>query len=627
MSYRFTYLLVFGLLLSLNLSAQVVINTNPANSITSVVNNLAGNGVKISNISWYFPADAVLQPWGQFTDNNNAIGLSKGLLLTTGAAVYARGPNNDSEKSQQNGDNYEDPDLKGLVDPSIDIMDVAYVEFDIVSSSPVLSFNYVFGSEEYMEYVNENYNDIFGFFISGPGITGKKNLALIPNTGISVGVTTLNENSYSQYYRDNGTGYTPSIHKNLQYDGYTVVLNASIEIIPCQTYRIKLAIADAKDDKVDSGVFIEQGSFRSEDAPQVRIEYEHIRFPFGLEECNDANIIFKRPLSSTTDTTKLTYKLTIGGSAQNGIDYSTLNDTVIIPKFEDSVVVNIHPLADLLEEGTETIIINIESQCPNFPAVKTFEVPIRDRFDFPLSPEKICKGQGIELNENSTGRDSMFWENNPYLSCTDCPSPIATLPFTEYINYTVKDTASGCLAIDSVLVTVYDLKADFAYHSEQCYTSLDIFFDNKSQNAHNYTWDFGDNTTSSEVSPQHYYPFNNTQQPVQYVVTLTVSRDDPSCVADTSFTIAILEPLYTPNLITPDGNRKNDYFHIIGISNQCWTLVLYNKWGAIVYKNEKYDNTFNGDDVAEGVYFYELYNSQQDRNYKGWLEIRSKYAD
>ena len=625
MSYRFTYLLVFALLLSLNLSAQVIINTNPANSITSVVNSLAGNGVKISNVSWYFPASAPLQSWGQFTDNGNTLGLSKGLLLTSGSAINARGPNNDPGKSTNNGDYYEDPDLKTLVDPFTSIYDVSYVEFDIVTSSPVLAFDYVFGSDEYTEWIG--YNDVFGFFISGPGITGTQNLAVIPGTSIPVSVSNINPFSYSQYYRYNGEGYTPSAYKNLQYDGFTTVLTASIEVIPCQTYHIKLAISDASDKVLDSGVFIEQGSFRSEDAPQVRIEYEHIRFPFGLEECNDANIIFKRPLGSTTDTTKLTYKLTIGGSAQNGIDYSAFNDTVIIPKFEDSVVVNIHPLADLLEEGEEKITINIESQCPNFPAIKTFEVPIRDRFDFPLSPEKICKGQGIELNENSTGRDSMFWENNPYLSCTDCPSPIATLPLTEYINYKVKDTASGCFAIDSVLVTVYDLKADFTYHSEQCYTSLDIFFDNKSQNAHSYTWDFGDNSTSTEVSPQHYYPFNNTQQPVQYVVTLTVSRNDPSCVADTSFTVAILEPLYTPNLITPDGNRKNDYFHITGISNQCWTLVLYNKWGAIVYKNENYDNTFNGDDVAEGVYFYELYNSQQDRKYKGWLEIRSKYAD
>jgi gliding motility-associated-like protein len=117
-------------------------------------------------------------------------------------------------------------------------------------------------------------NDVFGFFISGPGISGQQNIALIPGTGVPVSINTLNNGtvgtavftpdpncilSNSGYFVDNDN--PPGL--TVQYDGFTTVLTAIAKVMPCQTYHLKFAIADGGDDAYDSGVFLETESFMS----------------------------------------------------------------------------------------------------------------------------------------------------------------------------------------------------------------------------------------------------------------------------------------------------------------------------------------------------------------------------
>ena len=129
-----------------------------------------------------------------------------------------------------------------------------------------LQINYVFASEEYPDYVCSPYNDAFGFFISGPGITGVKNIAVIPTTTIGVAINSVNNGvvgaagidggctslAYSSLFVDNATG------PQIAYNGFTTPLTASASITPCQTYHLKLVIADAADAVYDSGVFLLQ---------------------------------------------------------------------------------------------------------------------------------------------------------------------------------------------------------------------------------------------------------------------------------------------------------------------------------------------------------------------------------
>lgn len=614
--YKKIGLIVLALIFDSSVKAQIAVNDSE--DLISVVKKLEGSGVQISNITYHFSSGGK-RPAGAFSDDYGIIGLDKGLLLTTGAAVNAIGPNHLPNKSQSNSDSLQDPDLMPYIEDygSVQMHDVCYVEFDLVSAYPILSFDYIFASEEYTEFLN--YHDVFVFLISGPGITGKKNIALVPNTNVPVSVASINPLQNSQYYISNGSGATPWINIDLQYDGYTRILNATSNVIPCETYHIKLAIVDVVDNLYDSGVFIEEGSFTSNNI-NMKVQLEHPRFNTAIEGCNDAYVIFKRPFFSDKSE-EIEYNFLIKGSAGNGSDYSLIADSIVIPAGMDSAFITISPFLDGISDDNEYVRLVLNSTCSVFPDFDSIDVPIRESFLYFIPAEKICLGQSVTLNKTFIPGDSIFWDASPYLSCIQCPSPVAANPPTIYFPYTAKDTASGCVARDSVNVEAIQVKADFSFYQDPCYTSLDFFFVNNSQNASNYFWDFGDSRTSDQANLLHQFPFFNKQDATQYNVTLVASLDQPSCSDDTTVTLHIANPLFIPNLITGNKDAKNDEFKIVGIDTGCWKLWVYNRWGNLVYKNEDYKNNFTGEDLKSGAYFYTIQNRPEDREFKGWIHI------
>jgi PKD repeat protein len=149
-----------------------------------------------------------------------------------------------------------DIDLMSSMSGSAASQEVVTIEFDFtVLISDTLNFNYIFGSEEYPEYVNTQFNDAFAFFISGPGITGPfsnnaENISTIPGGSTEVAINSVNEMSNSQYYVDNLPG------QHIVYDGFTTSLPASFEAVANETYHVKMVIADRGDAIYDSGVFL-----------------------------------------------------------------------------------------------------------------------------------------------------------------------------------------------------------------------------------------------------------------------------------------------------------------------------------------------------------------------------------
>ncbi len=118
--------------------------------------------------------------------------------------------------------------------------DACVLEFDFVPAADTAWCDFVFGSEEYPEWVGSTFNDIFGFFVSGPNPEGGnyefKNIALIPGTDLPVAINNVNPFYYPEYYVDNTGGLT------IQYDGFTTVLTAKCAVIPGATYHFKLAV-------------------------------------------------------------------------------------------------------------------------------------------------------------------------------------------------------------------------------------------------------------------------------------------------------------------------------------------------------------------------------------------------
>jgi len=236
-----------------------------ANLISMLDSLIIGGCVQVSN----FEVHGAPHAFGVFADSVNAIGINSGALLTTGKAGLAVGPDSSNTMGLDNN-MLGYPDLNQIAGAST--WDAAWIEFDFTPlADTIFASDFVFGSEEYPEYVFGGYNDAFGFFISGPGISGPysdgaENIAWIPNTTVPIAIDNVN-NGYSatepatgpctncQYYVDNT--YGPYV----QYDAFTTVMHLEYPVIPGETYHFVVAIADAGDGSLDSGVFIESESF------------------------------------------------------------------------------------------------------------------------------------------------------------------------------------------------------------------------------------------------------------------------------------------------------------------------------------------------------------------------------
>lgn len=237
--------------------------TTDMNSLTpaQLVQSLLGTGVTASNIV----LDAAPIAAGTFQGGLPAVGIDNGIVLSSGDIASVPGPNTSDWTSTSNL-RAGDPDLDLLT--TSPTYDATRLEFDFVcASGGQISFQYVFTSEEYNEFVNTQFNDVFGFFLNGV------NIATLPG-GTAVAINNVNcGNPYSSsaggncgLYRNNSCADLPggtfpcAGPFDTEMDGLTVVLTATGTLLP-GTNHIKLAIADAGDDVYDSNVFIRGQSF------------------------------------------------------------------------------------------------------------------------------------------------------------------------------------------------------------------------------------------------------------------------------------------------------------------------------------------------------------------------------
>ncbi|MNU94045.1 hypothetical protein D3C71_839980 [compost metagenome] len=231
--------------------------SNPQEIVQSA---LAGSGANISNIQYTGSPEAI----AYFSANNYYMTFHSGLLMTTGSKFLAVGPNNSTNAGVRNGAaGYQ------LMNSTFNTTsyDCAILSFNVTPSGNSIRLNYSFASEEYNPEQtglnNYNFNDAFAIFVSGPGINGMKNIAVLPNNA-PISIRTINPSTNSQYLLENGNGDNPPYNNSteyLQYDKVVFPLTAVIEnIFPGSTYSFTIIIADGGDDLLDSGVFIEEGS-------------------------------------------------------------------------------------------------------------------------------------------------------------------------------------------------------------------------------------------------------------------------------------------------------------------------------------------------------------------------------
>lgn len=228
--------------------------STPQELITEV---FLGECLAASNISYTGNPASI----GTFS-NGWGIGIESGIVLTTGSALDAVGPNTSGSTSYLSGSG-----ASALL--GANTYDQSTFTFTFVPETDQVTFTYVFASEEYPEFVCSSFNDAFGFFVSGPGYAGNTNIAIIPGSVLPVAINTVNPGLPGGVYT--GTGCSSLLYSSLyvnnvggthnEYDGFTLPLTACINTVPCEAYTITITVADATDQSWDSAVFLAAESF------------------------------------------------------------------------------------------------------------------------------------------------------------------------------------------------------------------------------------------------------------------------------------------------------------------------------------------------------------------------------
>lgn len=450
--------LFFWIFFQASLYAQLQTN-NSLNPQGLVQNVLLGNGVTVSNVSYNGSPAAI----AQFTAANTTLGINSGIVLTTGTTLPngdgPHGPNDTPGAGVDN--NMGGFNLLSQAIQGTQTYNAAILEFDFVPYADTVRFKYVFGSDEYPEFAppnNTTYNDVFGFFISGPGITGFQNIALLPN-GAVVSINNVNTITNPFYFVNNGDGNTAPYNQSpqyIQYDGFTKVLEAVSKVQCGQTYHLIIAIADVGDGQWDSGIFLEANSLSTLTPVEIDHTLSQQVFPnpdWMAEGCVSTNVTLTRQANLTQS---LTIPVQLSGTATSGIDYNGVPASVTFQPGQTTVSFTIQSLTDALLEGLETLTLTfpITDPCGNVtPLVLDLWIQDNQPMQVTLSSTPpSCPGDPVTINSQISGGVQ------PYTYLWSTGQTTGSMTFTPSSTTTVwlevTDACTGIPAYDTLVVNV-----------------------------------------------------------------------------------------------------------------------------------------------------------------------------
>ena len=653
-----------------NLSAQIIVDNNaPYDDPTWLVDNvLLGGGITASNHAYQGDSSQI----GWFDAVNTNLGINSGIVMATGN-VYALDP------LVVGGLPFfinviTDPDLlavansvPGMIGQTFtvsSINDVAVLEFDFIPTSDSLKFRYVFGSQEYFAYENTTYNDVFGFFLSGPGIVGpwtapaihpngSVNLAVVPNTAPPLPITISSINSVTpinqQYFVPNqGTG----LDTIADADGFTTVLTARALVQCGETYHIRLAIADGSDGGLSSYVWLEGGSFFSPaleiiDDLGIDSSVMNITCNSSIMLSADGGAAAIYEWYDSTSTLISTDSFIIVGPGTYWVQASSFgcpvnSDTLRVvadgsPSFDLGLDYNIpcntktllNPVVTgglgslfyqyswnngsdsssiTVPEGTYILDVDDGSGC-NF---KDTIVIIEDAI-----PHASISGGGSICDDGTTANITFTFNGLlPWdLIYTDGIDSIYKDNISTSI-YTVSTLRAGLY--DIILADdVNDCVADTSGGKvEVIVNQLPIAVITPSE----ITIYEGEVITFNVGDYQLYEWYNSEDNLLSVYSELSVTDSDSYYVLVTdennckdSSENAIVHTLgrtelYIPTAFTPNGDDHNELFVIHANNINSYNIIIYDKWGDELFVSDtiyKYwDGTFENNKVQQGTYFY-----------------------
>ncbi len=607
--------------------------STPNNSINYLVQNiLLGNGVLASNITFSGDDTAI----GFFNGTHSNIGLDSGIILTNGSILAGPGPNLRGAwtYSWPNCYTYGDSDLALLTDTTYSaITSAAVLQFDFVAHSDSIKFQYVWGSEEYPEYVGQ-FDDAFGFFLSGPGISGPyshnaENIALIPGTNTPVSINTINCALNYNYYVCNwpddvypcsvGCPTSSSLPSTtVQFDGFTVPLYARAAVQCGQTYHIKLAICNAVDCALSSGVFLKSGSFVNDGqiivSPLVHFSNNSTGDTILYRgNCDVASLYANKSPSSSPDT----IFIQTSGTAVAGVDYTSLPSRIIMAPGVNADTLNISAFPSS-ETGTKTIIITMIQRLCDVTDTQKIKLYVEGvSLTQIAAPIKVCYGQGAEISPTVRGGIMPYtysWSSGQRSSSISISNITADTTYIFHVTDGCADVSIDTIHVTTLYPITLKTKDTTVCSTDTAAIPISVYASGGSA-TYSYLWSTGGTTSSVDVSQ------SSTKK---YTVTVTDScgtiKDSVLVTVNTGCNLII------PNIITPNGNAGNVYFYIANLNYYPNTqLEIYSSWGNEVFKSDNYQNDWNGQSssgaaLSDGVYYY-LLTLSDGQKFKGFVQL------
>lgn len=471
-------------------------------SADSVLNTLFGAGVTVSNV--VLTCDTAVA-MGRFQNGMSSIGLNDGIILSTGDIQSAVGPNSIGGTTGILG-TPGDADLSSLMG-GMSTMDACVISFDIASVCDTLVIQYVFASEEYPEFVGSPFNDVFGFFIAGPGYTGLHNMATIPATGQPVAINSVNAITNPNLFVDNTAG------TGIEYDGFTLPMIAYAAVTPGATYQMKLGVADVSDQIYDSAVLLRrEGVCANPGLVQLRIANQSHTTPVNLPGGTHQSIQLHQALSKDQATQ---VAITASGTAIEGVDYATLPDSVLIPADATTANFMIESLIACDMPGVRTLVLHYTDgslTCSGSVYQDSITLQIEQTGVSPAVDAGldmiVCSGESVQVGSMADPDYIYAWQSAAGISDTALAQPVfagmAIDSVETVLLYLTATHPSGCTATDEVQVTIYPEVTIAGNLPDTFLLGEAILFDFLSvEYADNWAWDFGDGTVSSLALPTH----------------------------------------------------------------------------------------------------------------------------
>ncbi len=543
------------------------------------------------------------------------------------------------------------PPLIGQTFSVNSVNNIASLEFDFVATGNFLNFNYIFGSDEYLTYVNSQYNDVFAFFLSGPGIAGPYaggavNIAVLPDTTVPIvelpiTISSVNNVLNAPYYIDNAAGTIP-----INLNGFTVKLAAQYDLECGQTYHIRLAIANGSDTSLKSDVIIEAGSFSTGASliESVAVANAGISpipgFPANSilegDGCyNGQFVITPPPCLTENDTIQLLFT----GTATIDQDYNTngVTEIILVPGVSDTLFVN--GMIDNVVEGSQTvtfgnitagyetieigfIFFNPTTQAMDTATaflnivdyVPTELAPMTDILD--LCPSAVVPVNATPLISNGVPNYTFDWQDASGVSIGTNPTQVFAFGSAGNYELTVTDY---CGNSDSSLFIITEPPAiAFAGAQDLC-TGID-----------------SEVLVSGGLEPYVYAASTPTAFFVNAITNSvfgTAGGNYDMTVTDACNQSAVIPFIFTvcdteePNILLINADTyDNESFIIKGLESfPNSQLRIFNRWGGLIYESLNYSNLtpWDATDAEDGVYFW-IFNRSDGVSREGYVHVMHK---